>query len=151
MEAEHRRSTKAQLAFALARGISPAKWARNNGVTKMTAYRWSKEPEVRKAVETRTTCNVAGGWERAPECPWLDRERLKGNGGNFLKSDHGLSLFTTFFQDRESMKTQFALALVETKHVPQRARTQNENRVSPKERLKACARGRLDRVTEVTQ
>jgi hypothetical protein len=63
MEAEHRKSTKAQLAFALARGISPAKWARNNGVTKMTAYRWSKQPEVRKAVEEfrRRTLDLAIG------------------------------------------------------------------------------------------
>jgi hypothetical protein len=63
MEAEHRKSTKAQLVFALARGISPAKWARNNGVTKMTAYRWSKQPEVRKAVEAfrRRTLDLAIG------------------------------------------------------------------------------------------
>ena len=52
MESEHRKSTKSQLALALARGISPAKWARENDVTKMTAYRWAKEPEVRKAVES---------------------------------------------------------------------------------------------------
>jgi hypothetical protein len=52
MESEHRKCTKRQLALALARGISPGKWARENEFSKNTAYRWAKEPEVRKAVET---------------------------------------------------------------------------------------------------
>ena len=63
MEPEQRKSGKSQLALALARGISPGKWAKTNGVTRMTAYRWAKEPEVRKAVEThrRNTIDLAVG------------------------------------------------------------------------------------------
>ncbi len=52
MDSEHRKSTKAQLALALAQGASAAKWARNHNVPKVTAYRWAKDPSVRKAVET---------------------------------------------------------------------------------------------------
>jgi hypothetical protein len=52
MAGEHRKSTKAQLALALARGVSAAQWARANDVTKMTAYRWAKDPMVRKAVDS---------------------------------------------------------------------------------------------------
>ena len=51
MDSEKRKNTKTQLALALAQGISAAKWARNSDVTKMTAYRWAKDPSVRKAVE----------------------------------------------------------------------------------------------------
>jgi hypothetical protein len=51
MAGEHLKSKKAQLALAVAQGISAAKWARNNEVCKMTAYRWAKEPKVRAAVE----------------------------------------------------------------------------------------------------
>jgi hypothetical protein len=63
MAGEHRKSTKAQLALALAQGISAAKWARANDVTKMTAYRWAKDPTVRKAVESyrRRTIDQAVG------------------------------------------------------------------------------------------
>jgi hypothetical protein len=50
MSGEPRKSTKAQLALALARGISVRIWARDSEVPKRTAYRWAKEPEVRKAV-----------------------------------------------------------------------------------------------------
>jgi hypothetical protein len=52
MAEEHRKNTKAKLALALAHGVTAAKWARSNDVTKMTAYRWAKEPLVRKAVES---------------------------------------------------------------------------------------------------
>ena len=64
MAGEHRKSTKAQLALALAQGVSAANWARTNDVTKMTAYRWAKDPMVRKAVESyrRRTIDQAIGW-----------------------------------------------------------------------------------------
>src|SRR5271167_4461352 len=52
MAGEHRKSTKAELALAVAHGISPARWARTNELTKMTAYRWAKEPKVREAIES---------------------------------------------------------------------------------------------------
>ena len=42
MESEHRKSTKRQLALALARGRSPGKWARENEFSKNTAYRWTE-------------------------------------------------------------------------------------------------------------
>jgi Homeodomain-like domain len=49
-EAE-RKSKKAQMAHALAKGMSVAAWARAHDVPKRTAYRWSKDPKIRKAVE----------------------------------------------------------------------------------------------------
>ncbi len=52
MTDEQRKSKKASLAFAIARGVSAPKWARSNEVTRMTAYRWSKDPTVRKAVDS---------------------------------------------------------------------------------------------------
>lgn len=63
MAGEHRESAKIELALALAQGISAAKWARSNGVCKMTAYRWAKEPEVREMVEShrRRTIDQAIG------------------------------------------------------------------------------------------
>ncbi len=51
MADQHRKSGKIHLALALARGVSAAKWARSNEVSKMTAYRWAKDPECKKAVE----------------------------------------------------------------------------------------------------
>jgi hypothetical protein len=63
MAEEHQKGTKAQLAFALAQGVTAAKWARNHNVPKMTAYRWEKEPEVREAVQAyrRRTVDQAVG------------------------------------------------------------------------------------------
>ena len=46
MTEEPRKSTKAQLALALAQGVSAAEWAHPNDVTKMTAYQWAKGPVV---------------------------------------------------------------------------------------------------------
>ncbi len=40
------------MALALSRGITAAKWGRSNEVPKVTAYRWAKDPAVRKAVDT---------------------------------------------------------------------------------------------------
>ncbi len=51
MSEEVRIGTKSQLAVALAKGITVAKWARTHNVPKRTAYRWSKEPNVRRKVE----------------------------------------------------------------------------------------------------
>ena len=52
MADEAPKGTKSQLAFALAHGGSVAAWARANEVPKRTAYRWSKDPNVRKTVES---------------------------------------------------------------------------------------------------
>ncbi len=41
---------KTQLAFAIATGVPTADWAEENGVARSTAFRWAKEPEVRKIV-----------------------------------------------------------------------------------------------------
>jgi hypothetical protein len=46
------RSQKADLALAIANGVSVAVWTRVNDVPKRTAYRWSREPKVRAAVES---------------------------------------------------------------------------------------------------
>jgi hypothetical protein len=48
---ETQRGTKQQLIVALALGSSVSARARDNNVPKPTAYRWAKEPEVRKAVQ----------------------------------------------------------------------------------------------------
>jgi transposase-like protein len=50
-EEELPKDTKIYLALALAQGYSAAKWARAHGVPKNTAYRWAREPEVRKAIQ----------------------------------------------------------------------------------------------------
>jgi hypothetical protein len=51
MSEELERGTKEQLALAVARGKSIRSWARSANVPLVTAYRWSKEPEVRKMAE----------------------------------------------------------------------------------------------------
>src|SRR5262249_55261175 len=50
MSEEPEKNPKIELAIALARGVSVWHWARVNSVAKNTAYRWSREPEVRKEV-----------------------------------------------------------------------------------------------------
>src|SRR5271165_5908695 len=52
MSEEPIKGTKTQLAVALAQGHSVAKWARDNDVPRTTAFRWARDPEVRKAVES---------------------------------------------------------------------------------------------------
>ncbi len=52
MNSEHRKSTKAQLALALAQGVSAAQWARTNNVPKVTASWWAKDPSAPNAVES---------------------------------------------------------------------------------------------------
>jgi len=42
---------KTHLAVAIAQGQSAAAWARDNGVSRSTAYSWASEPNVRRAVE----------------------------------------------------------------------------------------------------
>jgi hypothetical protein len=46
-----RKNRKTQLARAIARGESITAWARRNEVPLHTAYRWSRDPKVRGAVE----------------------------------------------------------------------------------------------------
>jgi len=45
------KSTKSQLAIALAQGVSVTQWARAHEVPRSTVYRWASEPEVRKEIE----------------------------------------------------------------------------------------------------
>ncbi len=49
---ERPRTQKTDLALAIANGMSVAAWARGHEVPKRTAYRWSREPKVRAAVES---------------------------------------------------------------------------------------------------
>lgn len=42
---------KHQLAQALANGTSVAAWIRENGVPRRTAYRWARDPKVRRGVD----------------------------------------------------------------------------------------------------
>ena len=51
MSREALRSSKTQLALALAQGVSIKAWARANEVAASTAYRWARDPFVRKTVE----------------------------------------------------------------------------------------------------
>ncbi len=46
-----RKNLKIELAFAIAQGVSITVWARANGVARNTAYRWARDPFVRKTVE----------------------------------------------------------------------------------------------------
>ena len=46
-----RKNRKTQLASAIARGESITAWARRNEVPLSTAFRWSSDPKVRRAVE----------------------------------------------------------------------------------------------------
>src|SRR5580658_7972252 len=52
MSGERPRSAKTDLVLAIANGTSVAAWACGNEVPKRTAYRWSREPKVRAAVES---------------------------------------------------------------------------------------------------
>jgi hypothetical protein len=63
MTQEQPKGGKTQLALALAQGVSAARWARANQVPKNTAYRWARDPKVRKAVEShrRRTIDQAIG------------------------------------------------------------------------------------------
>ena len=51
MPEDVRKNQKTQLTLAIARGESITAWARRNGVPLSTAFRWSQEPKVRRAVE----------------------------------------------------------------------------------------------------
>jgi hypothetical protein len=44
-------SQKTKLAVSIARGVSIARWAKDNQVPARTAYRWSVDPEVKTRVE----------------------------------------------------------------------------------------------------
>jgi hypothetical protein len=63
MSGESRKSSKAQLALAIGQGVSIAAWARDNEVATPTAFRWARDPLVRKAVESyrRRTIDQAIG------------------------------------------------------------------------------------------
>lgn len=50
-EAENPLSQRDQLALAVARGKSIARWARQHGVATRTAQRWAAEPDVRRLIE----------------------------------------------------------------------------------------------------
>jgi hypothetical protein len=49
---EHALSRKSQLALAIAQGAAVSTWARTNGVSRRTAYRWAAEPKVKAAVRS---------------------------------------------------------------------------------------------------
>jgi hypothetical protein len=51
MSEQPQKSTKTQLALAVAQGVSIEKWARKSGVPRRTAFRWAKEREVRRVVQ----------------------------------------------------------------------------------------------------
>ncbi len=51
MQEEIRQVKKTKLALAIARGESITGWARRNEVPLRTAFRWSSDPKLRRAVE----------------------------------------------------------------------------------------------------
>jgi hypothetical protein len=63
MSGEARKGAKSQLALAIAQGVSIAKWARANDVPAPTAFRWARDPALRRTVETyrRRTIDEAVG------------------------------------------------------------------------------------------
>ena len=52
MSGEQRNSRKKQLVIALIEGKSLEDWARENGISRRTAYRWAKDPKVKAAVNS---------------------------------------------------------------------------------------------------
>ncbi|MFI5458755.1 MAG: hypothetical protein ACHRXM_25285 [Isosphaerales bacterium] len=65
------KAKKIQLAAAIAEGESIAEWARENGVHRGTAFRWAREPNVRRVVEAcrRRTFDQAIG-RMTKRTPW---------------------------------------------------------------------------------
>jgi hypothetical protein len=63
MQEDVRKNKKNQLAVAIARGESITEWAGQNEVPLRTAYRWSRDPRVRRAMEAwrRRALNQALG------------------------------------------------------------------------------------------
>jgi hypothetical protein len=63
MEKEVRRHKKINLAVAIAEGESIGAWAQHNEVPKRTAFRWARDPKVRREVEAcrRRALNQAIG------------------------------------------------------------------------------------------
>jgi hypothetical protein len=64
MSGESRKSSKAQLALAIAQGVSVTAWARANGVSRMTGFRWARDPLVRKTVERCRRRTIEDGIRR---------------------------------------------------------------------------------------
>jgi hypothetical protein len=57
-------SKQDQLAIAIARGKSVPAWARQNDVPRTTAYRWARDPDVRRLADDcrRRSVERALGW-----------------------------------------------------------------------------------------
>jgi hypothetical protein len=52
MNGDELKTTKDQLAIALAQGVSIKAWARAQNVPKSTVYRWASDPDVRREVDS---------------------------------------------------------------------------------------------------
>jgi hypothetical protein len=63
MQEEVRQQKKTRLALAIARGESITAWARQNEVPRRSAFRWARDPKVRRAVDAwrRRSLNRAIG------------------------------------------------------------------------------------------
>jgi hypothetical protein len=64
MTEEPRKNTKTQLALAIAQGVSVTAWACANGVARRTAFRWARDPLVRKTVESCRRRTIEDGIRR---------------------------------------------------------------------------------------
>ena len=64
MTEESRKNTKTELALAIAQGVSIAAWARANHVPASTAFRWARDPLVRKTVEACRRRTIENGIRR---------------------------------------------------------------------------------------
>ena len=69
MSENESKNQKNQLTLAIARGESITGWARRNGVPLSTAFRWSRDPKVRSAVQAwrcRDSTGPSAGWPASP-------------------------------------------------------------------------------------
>ncbi len=78
MSEEPEEATKDQLAFAIARGKSVSSWARAVKVPRVTAQRWSKDPQVLKlAQEIRRRAIDRAVGQMSMRSPWVVKKMTK--------------------------------------------------------------------------
>jgi hypothetical protein len=68
MSEQPQKSTKTQLALAVAQGVPVERWAHTNGVARRTAFRWAKESPVRRAKGKGSSRRAFAG--RSPMVAW---------------------------------------------------------------------------------
>jgi hypothetical protein len=64
MSAKTLNHSKTELALAIAQGVSVTAWARANGVSRMTGFRWARDPLVRETVQRCRRRTIEDGIRR---------------------------------------------------------------------------------------